>query len=557
MTINLTATEIENGGLGIYIGRVGEQYASALPPYETYRWDGSKLVSEGGSVRMLLATFNAFPVGRRIALQGAQLTDPAPPYSVLGVVNGSGNLSVRTTNFADLRDWGVVDLTGNNDSTSIVQAAINELFTGAVASAELLIPAGIIAITAVELRQSTTMRGVIGAAGGSAFKAVGTNSQDTFFTTASTSYLRMRELRITDGRSSPTSGRGIAIERGVNGIVLENLQVFSFPLDQIYIGAQSGQVSDCVHMNDIWVSSSISGAGGITLERLDNFALLSGIKSDMSSGSAGYVIRCQSNAGDNVVIDIRGVKHESGNSTPTIYFPGTTRGNIKLSSVVQRTPGANVGGDVVLFDNATAGRITLENITGDDHQTWGSGPAVVHIKNAGSTLMRRWGHIEYATIGSSGRIVAESAGNGIPNGAAFGNVGDTYLRLDAAAGQCPLWVKKSGTETNTGWAPTSPETQSPVFSTPLTVNLQLGNRINLGAMTANFTFNSPTNIPVFSTPVTYDFLQDATGGRTITWSALHKGAWPTGSGTASQRKTVSGYSDGTNIIFQADSGWYS
>lgn len=91
-TQQLTASEIESGGLGRFAGVRNVQYVSDLPPYETYRWDGDKLVSEGGSLRISLETFSAFPVGRRAALQGATLIDPSTG-SVLGVVDGGGVLN--------------------------------------------------------------------------------------------------------------------------------------------------------------------------------------------------------------------------------------------------------------------------------------------------------------------------------------------------------------------------------------------------------------------------------------------------------------------------------
>lgn len=103
-----------------------------------------------------------------------------------------------------------------------------------------------------------------------------------------------------------------------------------------------------------------------------------------------------------------------------------------------------------------------------------------------------------------------------------------------------------------------PWPQSLAFSTPLAVDFNQGRDVTVGALTGNITLSSPTNVPTGSgmAKVSYSFTQDATGGRTLTWSALHKGAWPTAAGTANQKKTVTGFSDGTNLIFTSDSGWY-
>jgi hypothetical protein len=71
--VSLTANDISNG---VFIGRVEDDYQSNLPPYERYKWNGTGLVSTGDSVQMSLATFNAFPLSRRLALQGTTIIDP-------------------------------------------------------------------------------------------------------------------------------------------------------------------------------------------------------------------------------------------------------------------------------------------------------------------------------------------------------------------------------------------------------------------------------------------------------------------------------------------------
>lgn len=102
----------------------------------------------------------------------------------------------------------------------------------------------------------------------------------------------------------------------------------------------------------------------------------------------------------------------------------------------------------------------------------------------------------------------------------------------------------------------APYKQSPAFAASFACDLALGNQVTVGLLTAAITHQAPTNIPRAGTPVQYDFWQNATGGYGITWSSKHKGAWPTASGTANQKLTVTGISDGTNIVFQSASGWY-
>ena len=100
-------------------------------------------------------------------------------------------------------------------------------------------------------------------------------------------------------------------------------------------------------------------------------------------------------------------------------------------------------------------------------------------------------------------------------------------------------------------------TQAKAYAATIDCDLGLGNRVQVSALTGNITHSNPTNIPRSQTDVVYEFTQDGTGGRTITWSSLHKGAWPTASGTANQKMLVMGISNGTQIIFTGSSGWYS
>jgi hypothetical protein len=94
------------------------------------------------------------------------------------------------------------------------------------------------------------------------------------------------------------------------------------------------------------------------------------------------------------------------------------------------------------------------------------------------------------------------------------------------------------------------------YAATVSHSLQYHHKITVGTLSGAITFNSPTNIPPENTEVSYAFTQNGTGGYGIIWSALHKGNWPTGSGTAGQKQTVWGETDGTNVIFKAASGWY-
>jgi len=53
-------------------------------------------------------------------------------------------------------------------------------------------------------------------------------------------------------------------------------------------------------------------------------------------------------------------------------------------------------------------------------------------------------------VGASPALTHITQGNGTPNGAVYGSVGALFLRLDGGAATT-LYVKESGTNTNTGW----------------------------------------------------------------------------------------------------------
>jgi len=75
------------------------------------------------------------------------------------------------------------------------------------------------------------------------------------------------------------------------------------------------------------------------------------------------------------------------------------------------------------------------------------------------------------------------------------------------------------------------------------IDLSLGNVINVGTLTGNLTLVSPTNA-VAGTFYTYHFVQDATGGRTVTFP----NGVSYGSGIANQKLIVQFFYDGTDFL---------
>ena len=502
---------------------------------------------------------------------------------------GPGGSVWNRSEFVDLRDWTGLDLTGENDNSSILQDAINQTSVamnselGFNCAYRLQLPVGRIAFgTQLTLKQSSFLEGVQAINEGTELRWVGADGVDAITNQINVSYCTLRNLRLKDFRTNPTSGRGISIDRITNGVILHRLSIMNFPSEQLYFGAPPGFSVDCVAMDDIWVTSTKATAKGILIERADNNVSLHNIKSDIVTTPAndGYVIRVGAIANDNAVISISSVKHESNNRCPTISLPYNTRGNMIITSVQQRNPqgaaagagdivqlGAVAGGSAFAVDGTAAGfttgstseiggRLVLQNISGPYHGDWTGAVGAATVRCLG-TSTAVYGSVTVAQLGTTGRIVRDIAGAGIPQANVYGNVGDTWRSLDATPTRCALWVKTANNGQATGWQPMSnPETQSVSYAATVSANINLGNRVSIGALTGAVLLGGPTNIPIFGTEVIYELVQDGTGGRAISYGSLHKGAWPTASGTANQKQTLRGVSDGTNIVFASASGWY-
>lgn len=96
---------------------------------------------------------------------------------------------------------------------------------------------------------------------------------------------------------------------------------------------------------------------------------------------------------------------------------------------------------------------------------------------------------------------------------------------------------------NLGYLVDQRTAQSLAFAATITPDASLGEFIAIGALTANLTLHIPTNVQK-NTFITYLFIQDATGGRTITWDAGQRTSWQPAA-SPSAVSTVSFFFDGT------------
>jgi len=83
------------------------------------------------------------------------------------------------------------------------------------------------------------------------------------------------------------------------------------------------------------------------------------------------------------------------------------------------------------------------------------------------------------------------------------------------------------------------------FAASFTPNALGGEIVQIGALTSNITINAPTN-PFRGIHLTFSFVQDGTGGRTVTWNSVFLTSWSDTGNTANKRSTIRFYYDGTN-----------
>jgi len=107
-----------------------------------------------------------------------------------------------------------------------------------------------------------------------------------------------------------------------------------------------------------------------------------------------------------------------------------------------------------------------------------------------------------------------------------------------------MWVMCDGT--NVVPVHNVSNTQDIAYAAAITPDLSLGTNIVVGALTGNLTINAPTNV-VKGETLDIALVQDATGGRTITWDAVFKKA-ADGAGSANQKASTSFMFDGTHWI---------
>lgn len=87
--------------------------------------------------------------------------------------------------------------------------------------------------------------------------------------------------------------------------------------------------------------------------------------------------------------------------------------------------------------------------------------------------------------------------------------------------------------------------QTPAYAATLTPDREAGGIYAPEALTGNLTIGAPSNA---GGRLVFSFLQDGTGGRTVTWNAIFIHSWSDTGNTANRRSSIAFVYDGTNWI---------
>ena len=255
-------------------------------------------------------------------------------------------------------------------------------------------------------------------------------------------------IRVKDKRKGPVSGSGLVLENFDNATRIRMCEFSDFPTYQIHLRAPANHNIDNIEILSTWITCTVPHSTGIYIERCVNNVVIDRMYVDNLADDCHGIEIANNVANDDCVINISNCKFEVDSSTtsPSIVLH-ESHGSVTLTNIVQTATGK--GSTVVEISDASTGKISMRNITGERHQTWGAAPHTVHILR--SQARKIDGHIGFMTITPGGYPVRTGLGGmGAPEGKEHGFVGEIFHRTDGGTGSA-LYVKELGNGNNTGW----------------------------------------------------------------------------------------------------------
>jgi hypothetical protein len=196
---------------------------------------------------------------------------------------------------------------------------------------------------------------------------------------------------------------------------------------------------------------------------------------------------------------------------------------------------------------------TAINITGDNNMICGGGVFGYNMVNGkGLTLNSSANYINLHLASNEVGFNYLNSGKGRNriNLTFQNNTTDTQLTGTISGSDQLKWASDKQTE-----AVPNIRSQSPTFAASYTPDPSLGAFIQI-ALSGNITIDPPSGLPRAGDELEFRFLQDATGGRTVTWDATFKNSYSNTGNTASKELTIRFRYTGIKWMqVGASSGW--
>lgn len=219
-----------------------------------------------------------------------------------------------------------------------------------------------------------------------------------------------------------------------------------------------------------------------------------------------------------------------GDPANTTSAPQVSVRNCKLSQMSQKVAPINI-----VSGNGAPTRVTVQGLAGDSASVeWGAVPVLKSSNLSGLRLDWNNNPIVSANPSTTKQLV----------------LGSRAIDLGSSANSARSYSCGLGRQPN--------YTEAVTYSATITPSCTEGNSDGFSVTLTG----SPTIGPATTTNlwrgyrISFYFTQDATGGRSLTWGAVYKGATLTGAGTASQKASVVMEYDGANWVQISSTGWY-
>lgn len=431
----------------------------------------------------------------------------------------------------NVETWGAVG-DGSTDDSAAIQAAINAAV--AASGGVVLFPRAATYVCASSLTISddgVTLQGITGRntilsyTGAGDFIVLGSDDGNHSSTNAydgTTSFTHLKSIKITGPGVGGSTRAVVDWDSGANSFY--DVEIASFNKGFFGVGADGNRWINCyIHGNStglhlagrsdqtsIWSSNINENAIGILIENAHGTSIVGG--QFVFNTTADIVL--DNPATPTSGVDERGV---TGLFVNGAWFESNT---------TPATPR-----HVWVGRNGTSARLSV-GVSVRDCLWFASNSTAFMEVDAGTK-------IEIANIaheGASSTLVVNNAVSGV----------NPIVHVVDDASILPSNVTIFSGQNATMWLSRGRgSTRSASFATPYTPVGNSQEIVELGALTSNLTVNAPST-PVRGFQLTFRIVQDATGGRTVTWDSVFKHSWSDTGNTANKRSTITFYYDGAN-----------